>query len=130
MTQTHVPLRAYGFGLRSASVGAERMSTGHPAPRPGYFAVMPQLVMGRERPSEARSPRRGKTGDPRKRTGGSSPSHSAMETWLNWQKHFPAKEGPGGPACGIETHCLRLDVAYEHHPEILYRKFNDKPGFP
>ena len=36
-----------------------------------------------------------KTGDPRKRTGGSSPSHSAMETWLNWQKHFPAKEGPG-----------------------------------
>ena len=22
-------------------------------------------------------------------------SHSALETWLNWQKHFPAKEGPG-----------------------------------
>ena len=41
-----------------------------------------------------------KTGDPRRRTGGSSPSHSALQTWLNWQKHFPAKEGPGDRHAG------------------------------
>ena len=41
-----------------------------------------------------------KTGDPRRRTGGSSPSHSALQTWLNWQKHLPAKEGPGNRHAG------------------------------
>ena len=41
-----------------------------------------------------------KTGDPRRRTGGSSPSHSALQTWLNWQKHLPAKEGPGDRHAG------------------------------
>ena len=41
-----------------------------------------------------------KTGDPRRRTGGSTPSHSALQTWLNWQKHLPAKEGPGDRHAG------------------------------
>ena len=41
-----------------------------------------------------------KTGDPRRRTGGSSPSHSALQTWLNWQKHLPAQEGPGDRHAG------------------------------
>ena len=120
MTQTHVPERAYGFDSR-----------------PGYFAVMPQLVMGRSRKPVIRESglgvrglRSAPVGAKRRSTGPSAPSHSAMETWLNWQKHFPAKEGPGEPACGIETHCLRSDVAYEHHLEILYHKFNDKPVFP
>ena len=44
-----------------------------------------------------------KTGDPRRRTGGSSPSHSALQTWLNWQKHFPAKEGPGTRNAGSRS---------------------------
>ena len=101
MTQPHVPVQAYGFDSR-----------------PGYFAVMPQRVMGRERPSEARSPRRGKTGDPRKRTGGSSPSHSAMETWLKWQKHFPAKEGPGDRHVGS-----RPTVSAQMSPAGITRNF-------
>ena len=33
-------------------------------------------------------------------TGPRGPSHSAMETWLNWQKHFPAKEEPGDRHAG------------------------------
>ena len=36
-----------------------------------------------------------KTGDPRKRTGGSNPSRSVLQAWLNWQKHIPAKDGSG-----------------------------------
>ena len=26
---------------------------------------------------------------------GSNPFPDTMQIWLNWQKHFPAKEGPG-----------------------------------
>ena len=59
-----------------------------------------------------------KTGDPRKRTGGSSPSHSAMETWLNWQKHFPAKEGPGDRHVGS-----RPTVSAQMSPAGITRNF-------
>ena len=59
-----------------------------------------------------------KTGDPRKRTGGSSPSHSAMETWLNWQKHFPAKEGPGDRHVGS-----RPTVSAQMSPAGISRNF-------
>ena len=59
-----------------------------------------------------------KTGDPRKRTGGSSPSHSAMETWLNWQKHFPAKEGPGDRHVGS-----RPTVSAQMSPAGIIRNF-------
>ena len=73
-----------------------------------------------------------KTGDPRKRTGGSSPSHSALETWLNWQKHFPAKEGPGDRHAGSRPAvCVILSVKTDSMAKIaiLYRKFNDKCPF-
>ena len=56
-----------------------------------------------------------KTGDPRRRTGGSSPSHSALQTWLNWQKHLPAKEGPGDrhagsrPAVCVQVSLIRIN---------------------
>ena len=52
-----------------------------------------------------------KTGDPRKRTGGSSPSHSALQTWLNWQKHLPAKEGPGDRHAGSRPAvCVKVSL--------------------
>ena len=59
-----------------------------------------------------------KTGDPRKRTGGSSPSHSALQTWLNWQKHFPAKEGPGDRHVGS-----RPTVSAQMSPAGITRNF-------
>ena len=59
-----------------------------------------------------------KTGDPRRRTGGSSPSHSALQTWLNWQKHFPAKEGPGDRHVGS-----RPTVSAQMSPAGITRNF-------
>ena len=46
------------------------------------------------------------------------PSHSAMETWLNWQKHFPAKEGPGDRHVGS-----RPTVSAQMSPAGITRNF-------
>ena len=49
-------------------------------------------------------------------------SDSALQKWLNWQKHFPAKEGPGernaGPGPAVCAQMPHVGIIRTFIPEV------------